>query len=213
MAWIKCISQAVSENKEVQAYKKGKNLIVFEDVDVGYTMDMISRGGNLVAGSVIRRASEKSVRQIHDEIRAAQVEKPTHGTIVGESEGARLAGTFQSLPGILRRIGTRWYAGNPELRKKTQGTVGITSVGNILGSSTGMWGCPLVTGMYPLMFGISGISRKPGIVGEKIEPREYLAMSVMLDHDAVDGAEAARFLKRLGELFIEGFGLENLAPA
>ena len=73
-----------------------------------------------------------------------------------------------------------------------------------------MWGCPIVTGMYPLMFGISGITRKPGIVGEKIEGREYLAISVMLDHDAVDEAEAARFLKRLGELFVEGFGLESV---
>jgi pyruvate/2-oxoglutarate dehydrogenase complex dihydrolipoamide acyltransferase (E2) component len=116
---------------------------------------------------------------------------------------------LQSLPSIIRRIGDSWYSGNPKLRKKVQGTVGITSVGNILGSQTGMWGCPIVTGMFPLMLGISGISRKPGIVGEKIEPREFLSMSVMLDHYAVDGAEAARFLRRLGELFTQAYGLKD----
>jgi len=60
------------------------------------------------------------------------------------------------------------------------------------------------------MFGISGITKKPGIFDDKIVPRGYLTMSVMLDHDAVDGAEAARFLKRLGELFMSGYGIRSL---
>jgi pyruvate/2-oxoglutarate dehydrogenase complex dihydrolipoamide acyltransferase (E2) component len=34
-------------------------------------------------------------------------------------------------------------------------------------------------------------------------------MSVMFDHDVADGADAARFVSRLGELMKEGFGLEN----
>jgi len=209
-AWIiRCISEAVSEDKMVQAYRKGKQLVVFEDVDVAFMMDKASQFGELVAGSIVRKANEKSVRQIHEEIRAAQAEKTIQGTLVGEGEDARLAGLFQSLPSAIRRLFGRWYSGNPKLRKKTQGTVGITSVGNILGTQTGAWGCPIVTGMYPLMFGISGISRKPGISEEKIEPREFLSMSVMLDHDAVDGAEAARFLRRLGELFTQAYGLEG----
>ncbi len=73
-----------------------------------------------------------------------------------------------------------------------------------------MWGCPIVTRMFQLLFGVSGISRKPGISGDKIEPRDFLSMSVMLDHDAVDGAEAARFLRWLGELCSKAYGLESL---
>ena len=39
-AWlIKCITQAVSEYKQIQAYRKGKELIVFEDVEVGFAME------------------------------------------------------------------------------------------------------------------------------------------------------------------------------
>jgi pyruvate/2-oxoglutarate dehydrogenase complex dihydrolipoamide acyltransferase (E2) component len=32
-------------------------------------------------------------------------------------------------------------------------------------------------------------------------------MSVMFDHDAVDGADAARFIARFGELLKESYGL------
>ena len=39
-AWlIKCVAQAVSEYKQVQAYRKGKRMIVFDDVDVGFAME------------------------------------------------------------------------------------------------------------------------------------------------------------------------------
>ena len=54
-----------------------------------------------------------------------------------------------------------------------------------------------------------GISQKPGLVDDRIEPREYLTVSVMFDHDAVDGADAARFTGRLAELLTEGYGLEE----
>ena len=210
-AWlIKCIAQAVSEDKRVQAYRKGKHLFVFEDVDVAFVMDRASDSGEMVANAIMRKADEKSLETIHQEIRIAQQEKPVHGTSVGESEEARLAGRLQSLPGFVRRLGVWWYGRNPELRKRAQGTVGITSVGNILGTSSSMWGCPIATGMFPLMFGISGIARKPGIVGDQILARDYLSMSIMFDHYAVDGAEAARFLKRLGELFTCAYGIDRL---
>lgn len=37
----------------------------------------------------------------------------------------------------------------------------------------------------------------------RIEPREYLTMSVMFDHDAADGADAPRFIARLRKLLKE----------
>ena len=68
-------------------------------------------------------------------------------------------------------------------------------------------GWPLVSGPYPLFYGVGGISKKPGVVDGRIEPREYLTMSVMFDHDAVDGPDPARFIARLGELLKESYGL------
>ena len=53
---------------------------------------------------------------------------------------------------------------------------------------------------------VGSITRKPGFVAGRIEPREYLAITASIDHDIVDGAPAARFATHLREL-IEGADL------
>jgi pyruvate/2-oxoglutarate dehydrogenase complex dihydrolipoamide acyltransferase (E2) component len=53
------------------------------------------------------------------------------------------------------------------------------------------------------------MSKKPGVVDERIEAREYLPVGMMFDHDVVDGADAARFLGRLGEPLKKAYGLEK----
>ena len=49
--------------------------------------------------------------------------------------------------------------------------------------------------------------RKPGLVGspgeERIEAREFVSLTLSIDHDIVEGAPAARFASRLKRL-IEG---------
>lgn len=164
----------------------------------------------MVAGAIVRKANEKSYHDVHEEVRRAHTEKTSHGTVVGEREEARLTGFFESMPGVLRRFAIRWYRRNPRLRKRTQGTVGLTTVGTTIGEVSGMSAIPIVLGPYPLMFGVGLISRKPGLVEEHVEPRDYLPMSVMFDHSAVDGADAFRFIARLGELSKEGFGLNDV---
>jgi pyruvate/2-oxoglutarate dehydrogenase complex dihydrolipoamide acyltransferase (E2) component len=51
------------------------------------------------------------------------------------------------------------------------------------------------------------MSEKPGVVDGQIAIREYLSLTVSLDHDVIDGAPAARFVTRLKELIESGFGL------
>jgi pyruvate/2-oxoglutarate dehydrogenase complex dihydrolipoamide acyltransferase (E2) component len=210
-AWlIKCISQAVSEYKQVQAYKKGRTLIIFDDVDVGFAIERPGeqKTGGLVLGAIVRKANEKTVVQVNQEIRTAQSERMVHGTILGEKEEARLAGFFQSLPGVVRRLAVWWYRRDPFLRKRTQGTVGMTSVGNVLGATSGMYGFPITSGPFPCYFGVGSISRKPVVQGnDQIEIREMLPMCAMFDHEVVDGADIARFLGRLGELLKDAYGL------
>jgi pyruvate/2-oxoglutarate dehydrogenase complex dihydrolipoamide acyltransferase (E2) component len=54
---------------------------------------------------------------------------------------------------------------------------------------------------------VGGIARKPAVVEDHIEPREMLSLTVIFDHDVVDGAPAARFVQRLVELIESGYGL------
>ena len=47
----------------------------------------------------------------------------------------------------------------------------------------------------------------------RIEPREILNLTVAFDHDVVDGAPAARFVRRLLEVIESGYGLAEEQPA
>lgn len=58
-----------------------------------------------------------------------------------------------------------------------------------------------------MAFAIGGITRKPGVINSEIEIREYLSLTVSLNHDLVDGAPAARFVNRLKQN-MEGFELK-----
>jgi pyruvate/2-oxoglutarate dehydrogenase complex dihydrolipoamide acyltransferase (E2) component len=58
-----------------------------------------------------------------------------------------------------------------------------------------------------LEFAIGGITEKPTVIDDKAETREYLNLTVMIDHDVIDGAPAARFTARLAELVQECFRL------
>lgn len=55
---------------------------------------------------------------------------------------------------------------------------------------------------------VSGIAKKPGAVDGRIEIREHLCVTVSMDHDIVDGAPAARFIRRLKEPIENDYGLD-----
>lgn len=70
---VYCVARAVDEDKAVQAYLKGrKQLVLFDDVDVGMFVEHLDGEKRALMGHVIRRANHKTFREIHDEIRAVQ---------------------------------------------------------------------------------------------------------------------------------------------
>ncbi|MHA2394186.1 MAG: 2-oxo acid dehydrogenase subunit E2 [Promethearchaeota archaeon] len=85
------------------------------------------------------------------------------------------------------------------------GTVIVTSVG-MFGK---VHGWPIPTTSHPLAFAIGGVSKKAGIINDKIKIREYLTMTILFNHDVVDGVPVARFVSRLVDLIESGFGLKN----
>lgn len=213
---IKCIGQAVTEHKHVHAMRKGrKKLIVFDDVDISIAVERLTgdshnRSETLPMPHVVRRANQKSVREIHNEIRAAQAE-PIEAGVVGlaaQKYYPRLQNLFFSLPQYLRKlIVYRRLVSDPFFAKRVMGTVVVTSpgmFGKIGGGSS--WGIPV--GIHPLVIALGGIARKPGVVGDKVEAREYLGMTVLFDHDVTDGAPVVRFVQRLRELIENAYGLE-----
>jgi hypothetical protein len=60
-----------------------------------------------------------------------------------------------------------------------------------------------------LLITVGGIGEKRVIVDGEVATREYLCLTISVDHDIVDGAPAARFAQRLGDLIESGFGLDD----
>jgi pyruvate/2-oxoglutarate dehydrogenase complex dihydrolipoamide acyltransferase (E2) component len=201
---IACLAKAVDENKSVQAYRQGRNqLILFEDVDVNTQIEREMDGQKPAIPYTVRAANRKTFREIHHEIRAAQVQD-----VAKAAEGMGFK-AFQFLPTFLFRIGwwVLWRVGRtyPQVWTKYMGTVGITAVG-MFGKGAG-WGIPL-TG-HTLYITLGGIGEKPGVVDGQIAIRKYLSMTISFDHAMIDGAPAARFTMRLKDLIESGYGLDD----
>jgi len=177
--------------------------VIFDDVDVSIVVEREVESEKLPVPYVVRKANEKSFKQIHDEIRAAQTQKMV-GAVLGNEKMPRIISVFQSMPSILRKIGWWKFRRDPFLKKKTMGTVGMTSLGMF-----GNIGWPINIGFHSLEFAVGSISRKPKVGDGRTEIREYLNVTIMVDHDVIDGAPAARFTARLAELVQNGFGLSE----
>jgi pyruvate/2-oxoglutarate dehydrogenase complex dihydrolipoamide acyltransferase (E2) component len=198
---IACLAKAVDEDKAVQAMRKGgKRLVIFDDVDVWTPMELDAGGQKALLAHTFRAANYRSFRAIHDELRAAQAAEVTH---VRERPHVLPAACFGPYLWLWRWI---WRA-FPRLQKRAAGTVGLTAVG-MFGAGAG-WGVPPPAPMA-LMLTVGGIDAKQEIADGQVVTREYLSLTISVDHDLVDGAPAARFVRRLKELIGCGYGLGDL---
>ena len=200
---IACLAKAVDENKAVQAYRLGsKRLIVFHDVDVYTPIERDMAGHPEIIPYIIRAANRKTLREIHDEIRAAQaqnVAKAWEEFSVLHWPWLLLRPAFHAMLWMGKK--------SPQVWKKYRGTVGITSVG-MFGKGSG-WGIPLPS--HALWVTVGGIGEKQEFVDGHVATRKYLSLTVSFDHETIDGAPAARFTGRLKDLIESGYGLEHFA--
>jgi pyruvate/2-oxoglutarate dehydrogenase complex dihydrolipoamide acyltransferase (E2) component len=201
---VTCLARAVDEDKAVQAYLKGrKQLVLFDDVDVGLMVEGRIGDKRALMGHVIRGVNRKTFQEIHREIRLVQSRPAPPGR--GMPTWFR---TAMLLPWPLSwpvKAALRWaMRRDPAIPVAMGGTVNVTSVGMFGGAHSG-WG--LTPTPQSLALVVGGIARKPAVVDGLIEPREMLNLTVMFNHDVVDGAPAARFTRRLVELIEGAYGL------
>lgn len=207
-AWIiKCISKAVEENKSIHGIRKGKKkIVVFDDIDITIMIEREVDGIKVPLPYLIRKTNEKSVQDIALEITNAQNQAINNegDYVLGEKKNARMMNLYASAPRFLRRFIWKKILHSPFLTKSNMGTVMITSVG-MIGRING-WVIP--KSVHPLSFAIGSIIKKPGIVKGNIEIRDYLYVTVLVDHDVIDGAPAIRALSKMVELIEKGDGLK-----
>ena len=200
---LHCVGAAVAEDRMIHAVRDWRGrLVLFDDVDVNTIIEIELEGRRFPLAYVVRRVNRRSVRDIHDEIRHVQRNPDrSHG-----QRTFNVMRLYVRLPGFLRGLVYRLLPLNPQWFQRFAGTVNVTAVG--LFGQGGGWGIPVPR--YTLNITLGGIAAKPGVVDGRIEPREYLAVTLSFDHVIVDGAPAARFADRLRRLIENATGLEAL---
>jgi pyruvate/2-oxoglutarate dehydrogenase complex dihydrolipoamide acyltransferase (E2) component len=200
---VACVAQAVDEQPMLHAYRSGRRrLVLFDEVDVNTEVEETRPDGTrIVASRIIRGANRKTVEEISAEIRDAQAG--------GDVDRRRYRHTlwYLYLPRFVRMLGWRVVMGRPRWFKRFGGTVAVSAIGMF--AAGGGWGVPLTP--TTLMVTLGGIAQRPVVVDGNVETREYLSLTITVDHDIVDGAPAARYTRRLCELIEQAAGLDMSA--
>ena len=206
--WVaKCVSQAVKENIHLNSFRRGRKLIVFDNVDISVIIEVTEKSGKKIPYNyVIRKAETKNVKNITDEIRAIQNRKINEIEQLTR-ESTKFTSLYTLLPRFFRRFVIRKIITNPFRLRKLIGTVGITSLGMFL-KGQGGWALPYAD--KTLNIAIGGIKNNAILRNKELIEQKNLCLTVLIDHNIVDGAPAARFIARLSELMSSASYLYNL---
>ncbi|MCB0582570.1 MAG: 2-oxo acid dehydrogenase subunit E2 [Phaeodactylibacter sp.] len=207
-AWmVKTISQTVEAFENVHAYLKNKRTrLVFEDIDITVMVEREHGGDKVPLPYIIRQTQTKSIDDITSEIASAKAQPLGEDQVaMNSSRNALLANVYFSLPGWLRRLAWKYFAIAPRQAQQMMGSIIFTSIG-MFGEVRGWF---VHTSVHPLGFGAGSIVKKPAVVEDKIEIREFLHLTILLDHDVVDGVEMARFIAAFSKNIETGAGLKD----
>ena len=196
-----CLARAVSEFPDFNAFRKGRNLVILDDVTISVLVEREINGEIIPENLGIKAAQTKTFWQIHEEIRDAQ-DHADGG--LGGLEGITW---LRFIPSILFRTFVKIAAKNIGMMKR-YGAIGVTSIGMFGLKNQALWAIPIVGGAT-VGVAVGGIVERPSIVDGQLESHEYLCLTITFNHDIVDGAPAARFVKRFSELLMSGELLEN----
>lgn len=194
-AWlISVIAQAVKKHDTAAAFLKGKRrLMIFDDVNVSIAVEKEIEGRKVPIPLVIEKAHEISIAEITHLIAEARNKEITGRDIVLQKRSSRMENLYYRLPRFMRLAFWRCFLGRPKMSFKKMGNVAFTSIG----TAGNVRGCFIPFSIHPACFGISAIQKKPVAIGNRVEIREILPMTILLDHDVMDVAPMARFINEL----------------
>ncbi|HNX65490.1 MAG TPA: 2-oxo acid dehydrogenase subunit E2 [Bacteroidales bacterium] len=191
---IKTIADVLYQHREAAAYRSGKKrLILFDDINISVIIEKQIGNSRVPIPLVIIKANEKSAEQITREIEKARQSDFSENDIVLDKKSSSLERLYYHLPGFLRRSVWRYLLRHPHQTYSKMGNVAITSVG-VAGRINGWF---IHRSVHPVSFGVGSVLKKPFICGDEIKIREILNMTILIDHDVIDGAQMVRLLNDL----------------
>lgn len=206
---VACIARALSEHRDLNAVRAGRKIFRFEDVDISVAVEVDTPEGPYPYQLSLRRAHTKTPLEIYAEIEAARTRHAATGSLGREShrfEGAMrlLAWMPRSLRLALLRLPTR----SPLAVKRFAGTTFVTSVGKF--ASAPGFVIPFAAGPMAASFALGSVTLRPVLRGQEVRNHPFLSLTIIVNHDLVDGGPAARFASRLQALVEGAAGLDEV---
>lgn len=200
---LSAIAKTIDENKELNHIRRGKKIYYFDEVDINIPIEVNLDGISTPQKFVVKDAAKKTSTEITMEIEQASKNWKEYSNVDKDDKWTFVWFKFASLlPKWLFIFITKQFAKNPFRLKKGFGTTYVSSVSGFADFSGFI--IPFFPGQTrPLAFAIGNIFKKPGIVGSEIKIREFINITICINHDLVDGAPASRFVNRLKQR-IEG---------
>lgn len=204
-AWlVKVIGATVYNNKSSAAFLSGsRKLVVFDDVNVSFLVEKELNGQKVPFPVLLKRVNETDVEDITRQLKEVKDITIDDRDIVLNGKSTRLERLYYRFPGFMRRKVWKLMLSKPDLIFSKMGNVAVTSVG-MMGRING-WFIPI--SVHPLCFGIGSVIKKPAVSGNEIVIREIMNLTVLIDHDVLDGAPMARFICELSKNIEEGMFL------
>ncbi len=199
---IASIGRAAATHPEVHAYRDWRGrLVEHHYVDVQTLIEIPTSDGPFGLVHVVRDADIRSVDDISSEIRSVKADSTS-------TRGGRLLNTVAPTLGRVPGLYPLMYAGMSRSRRVhlATGTVQVTAIG-MFGNGGGYAIAPPT--LASLLLVVGGVSRQPRAVGERVEIRDVLDLTLTIDHNVVDGGPATRFAADLRQLLHTAAVLER----
>ncbi len=192
---ISCYSRAVEKFKYPinTFHKQMKYYYIFDDIDVQTNIERtLPSGIKKPMVYCIRKANEKTLKEINDELQNAKQTNP-EAVSTSKAKTFNIMKMFPKMPRFIRRIIILYILKHPFLRKRLLGTVGITAVGMLAKPGTRGYGHGIFITPHTCSVAVAGLEERQLVIDGKTVLREVIAITFAFDHRVIDGGPAIRF--------------------
>ncbi len=190
---IASLGRAAAAHPHVHAYRDWRGrLVEHRHVDVQTLIEVPTSQGPFGLVHVVRDADVRSVAEISAELQAVKTDPAA--TTTGRLLTA-VAPTVGRVPGLYRTM----YTAMSRSRRVhlATGTAQVTAIGMFADGGGFAIAPPTLASLVVV---VGGASKRPRAVGDRIEARDVLDLTLTIDHNVVDGAPATRFAADLRRL-------------
>ncbi|SFN54998.1 2-oxoacid dehydrogenases acyltransferase (catalytic domain) [Mycetocola miduiensis] len=189
-----CLARAVRQHPQLNSIRRGRRLILFEDVNVVCYLEQFHGDEPVVGFLTLRAADRASVRELSLRFRA------------GVPQGSPLPWPMRHLPVVFVSPAVRYLSRN----SRFLANAGVIAISNVGAGSGGVPGWGFAPSATSVEVTLGAIAKRLASHGGEIGEQEHLCLTVSIDHDLIDGAAGARFVRTFVDLVSSGVALDAL---